>query len=302
MSRILIALGGNALGDNPIEQLSIVKETSKNIVDLIENGHEIIVAHGNGPQVGMINLALEDFNMPFPECIAMSQGYIGFHLQNGIYEELRNRDIKKNVVSLITQVVVDSNDDAFKNPSKPIGRFYSEEEANQITKEKGYIMIEDSGRGYRRVVASPKPIDIIEKESVKCLLEQGQIVITVGGGGIPVIKDGNSLMGTECVIDKDLAGELIAELVDADYLFILTAVDRIAINFGKPDQINLEKMSTDEAYKYIDEGHFAPGSMLPKVMSAIRFVESKQGRQAIISSIERASDALVGKSGTVVYK
>lgn len=301
MSRILIALGGNALGDTPKEQLKIVKETSKHIVDLIENGHEVIVAHGNGPQVGMINIAMEDILMPFPECIAMSQGYIGYHLQNAIYEELGNRNIYKKVVSIITQAVVDKDDIAFKNPSKPIGRFYSKEEADKISKSKGYIMMEDSGRGYRRVVPSPTPIDIVEKEAVICLLNQGQIVITAGGGGIPVIQDGNSLVGIECVIDKDLAGELVAELVDADYLFILTAVDRIAINFGKSNQENLEKMSTDEAYKYIEKGHFAPGSMLPKVLSAIKFVESKQGRRAIISSIDKAKDALIGKNGTVVY-
>lgn len=302
MSRILIALGGNALGDGPIEQLAIVKETAKPIVDLIEKGHEVVIAHGNGPQVGMINLAMEDIGMPFPESIAMSQGYIGYHLQNAIYEEFSKRAIKKNVVTLVTQVIVDENDPALKNPTKPIGKFYSKEEAESIEKEKGYTMIEDSGRGYRRVVASPKPIDIVEKECVKSLIKDGHIVITVGGGGIPVIKKGHSLIGVDGVVDKDFASGKVAELIDADFLFVLTAVDRIAINFGKKNQIDLEEMSIEEAYKYIEEGQFAPGSMLPKVMAAVTFAESRKGRKAIISSLEKAKEALVGDSGTVIYQ
>ncbi|MGO1470625.1 MAG: carbamate kinase [Tissierella sp.] len=301
MSRIVVALGGNALGDGPKEQLKLVKETAKPIVDLIEKGHEIIIAHGNGPQVGMINLAMEDMDMPFPECIAMSQGYIGYHLQNAIYSELSKRDIDKNIVTLLTQVIVDEDDEAFKDPTKPIGKFYSLEEANTIKKEKEYTMVEDSGRGYRRVVASPKPIDIVEIESIKSLIKDGHIVISVGGGGIPVIKKGNSLRGVDGVIDKDFASEKIAELIDADLLFILTAVDRIAINFGKENQIDLEKMSIEESYSYIEEEQFAPGSMLPKVQAAVKFTESRKGRQAIISSLEKAEEALVGKSGTLIY-
>ncbi len=302
MSRILIALGGNALGDTPKEQLEIVKETVRPIVDLIEKGHEVIIAHGNGPQVGMINLAMEEIAMPFPECIAMSQGYIGYHLQNAIYQEFHKRGINKNVVTLVTQALVDKEDDALKNPSKPIGRFYTKEESDRLEREKGFKMIEDSGRGYRRVVPSPKPVDIVEKESVKSLINDGHVVITCGGGGIPVIKKEFGYEGIEGVIDKDFASEKIAELIDADFIFILTAVDRIAINFGTKDQINLDKMSTEEAYKYIREGHFAPGSMLPKVLAAIKFVESKKGRQAIIASLEKTKEALIGESGTLVYK
>lgn len=301
MSRILIALGGNALGETPKEQLKIVKETSKSIVDLIEKGHEIVIVHGNGPQVGMISLAMEDIGMPFPECIAMSQGYIGYHLQNAISEELGRRNIDKNVATIVTQVVVDENDEALQNPTKPIGKFYSKEEADAIEAEKGYKMVEDSGRGYRRVIASPKPVDIIEKESIKTLVDSGHIVITVGGGGIPVVKKGFVYEGISGVIDKDLASGKVAELIEADYLFILTAVDRIAINFGKSNQEDLEKMSTKEAYKYIEENQFAPGSMLPKVQAAVEFAESKKGRQAIIASLEQAKKALIGESGTMIY-
>lgn len=301
MSRILIALGGNALGDTPKEQFELVKETARPIVDLIEKGHEVIIAHGNGPQVGMINLAMEEISMPFPECIAMSQGYIGYHLQNRIYEELNRRNINKNVVTIVTQVVVDENDEALQNPTKPIGRFYSKEEAEELVVAKGYKMIEDSGRGYRRVVASPKPTDIVEKECIKTLVKDGHIVITVGGGGIPVVKKDFGYEGVNGVIDKDFASGKIAELIDADYLFVLTAVDRIAINFGKEDQINLDKMSIEEAYRYIEEGQFAPGSMLPKVIAAVNFAKSRKGRQAIIASLEKAKEALVGESGTIIY-
>ncbi|MTI47433.1 carbamate kinase [Sporosalibacterium faouarense] len=310
MSRIMVALGGNALGKTPQEQLKLVKETAKSIVNLIEQGHEVIIAHGNGPQVGMINLAMEIASstnetvsqMPFPECGAMSQGYIGYHMQNAIREELTKRSIDKSVATIITQVIVDENDEAFRKPSKPIGSFYSKEEAEKLINEKGYEMVEDSGRGYRRVVPSPKPVDIVEKDIVKVLVEKGQVVITVGGGGIPVVKQGSSLQGVPAVIDKDFASEKMAEIVDADYLFILTAVDRVAINFGKPNQIELKSISVEEAREYIDENQFAPGSMLPKVIAAIKFVESKQGRKAIIASLEKARQALLGESGTTIYK
>ena len=302
MSRILIALGGNALGDNPDEQIEIIGQTSGHIVDLVEEGHEVMIAHGNGPQVGMISAALEGERMPLPECTAMSQGYIGYHLQNRINAELNRRGIDGKVISLITQVVVDKRDEAFKNPSKPIGKFYTKEEAEEIERQEGYIMMEDSNRGYRRAVPSPMPIDIVEKESVRMLLDSGYTVIAVGGGGIPVAMEGDSIVGVDAVVDKDFAGELIAELIDADYLFILTAVDRVAINFGRPNQIELEKMTIDEAYGYMEEGHFAPGSMLPKIRAAIDFVESKEGRRAIISSIEGVKDALVGESGTLIYR
>jgi len=309
MSRIVVALGGNALGKTPEEQLKLVKETAKPIVDLIQKGNEVIIAHGNGPQVGMINLAMEVSSkseaktpeMPFPECGAMSQGYIGYHLQNAIREELLNREMKTPVATIVTQVIVDKDDTAFKNPTKPIGAFYSEEEAKAL-EVKGYVMKEDAGRGYRRVVPSPLPIDVAEKETVRTLVENGHIVITVGGGGIPVVQSGNSLIGVPAVIDKDFASEKIAEILDADYLFILTAVDRVAINFGKPEQKELGTMTVKEAHKYIEEGHFAPGSMLPKVEAAIKFADSKEGRKAVIASLERASEALNGQSGTIITK
>lgn len=310
MSRIVVALGGNALGNNPVEQLALVKDTAKPLVDLIAEGHELIIAHGNGPQVGMINLAMDAAStseaktpeMPFPECGAMSQGYIGYHLQNAIYEELANRNINKTVASIITQVEVDANDSAFKNATKPIGRFYTKEEADEIVATKGFTMKEDAGRGYRRVVASPKPVDIVEKDLVRSVVEQGFIVITVGGGGIPVVKQGNALVGVPAVIDKDFASAKLAELLNADYLFILTAVDRVMINYNKPDCKALETMTLAEAEQYISEGHFAPGSMLPKVQAAMSFVKSGENKQAIIASLEKASLALKGESGTKVIQ
>ena len=310
MSRIVVALGGNALGNNPVEQLALVKETAKPLVDLIAEGHELIIAHGNGPQVGMINLAMDAAanseaktpEMPFPECGAMSQGYIGYHLQNALYEELANRNINKTVAAIVTQVQVDENDPAFQNATKPIGRFYTKEEADELVATKGFTMKEDAGRGYRRVVASPKPVDIIEKDLVRSVVEAGYVAITVGGGGIPVIKKGNSLVGVPAVIDKDFASAKIAEILNADYLFILTAVDRVMINFNKPDCHALETMTIAEAEKYIEEGHFAPGSMLPKVQAAMSFVNSGDNRQAIIASLEKAALALKGESGTKVTK
>ena len=309
MSRIVVALGGNALGNNPVEQLALVKETAKPLVDLVAEGHELIIAHGNGPQVGMINLSMDAAaqqgvgpEMPFPECGAMSQGYIGYHLQNAIYEELANRGINKTVAAIVTQVVVDKNDTAFQKPTKPIGRFYTKEEADELVATKGFTMKEDAGRGYRRVVASPKPVDIVEKELVRNVVENGFIAITVGGGGIPVVKEGNTLVGVPAVIDKDFASAKIAEMLNADYLFILTAIDRVMINFNKPDQKALETMTLAECEQYIAEGHFAPGSMLPKVQAAMSFVQSKENAQAIIASLDKAALALKGESGTKVVK
>lgn len=306
--KIVVALGGNALGNTPEEQLELVKHTSKPIVDLIEAGHEVILAHGNGPQVGMINLAMATSansvsktpEMPFPECGAMSQGYIGYHLQNAIREELLDRGLDIPVATVVTQVIVDSEDPAFKNPTKPIGAFYTKHEADQMISEKGYTMVEDSGRGYRRVVPSPKPVDVAEKETVKALVEKGHVVITVGGGGIPVIQKGNRLIGVPAVIDKDFASAKIAEILEADYLIILTAVEKVAIRFGKPDVKWLDELSIEDAYQYIDEGHFAPGSMLPKVEAAISFAKSSKGRKALITSLEKAKEGIEGKTGTVI--
>lgn len=306
--KIVLALGGNALGNSPKEQIEAVKHTAVSIVDLLEEGNKVLLGHGNGPQVGMINLAMSEAavskaktpEMPFPECGAMSQGYIGFHLQNAIQNELARRNLNMPVVSLVTQVLVDEKDSAFQNPTKPIGSFYTEEEAKKMEAESGYTFKEDAGRGYRRVVASPKPIDIVEKEAVNTLFEAGQVVIAGGGGGIPVIKKEGGLSGVAAVIDKDFTSAKLAELADADILVILTAIEQVAINFGKPDQEFLSEISIDEARKYIAEGHFAPGSMLPKIEAALSFVESKKGRSALITSLEKAREGLAGKTGTLI--
>lgn len=305
--RILIALGGNALGSNLKEQMEAVKVTCKAIVDLIEEGHEIVISHGNGPQVGMINQAFDtavkvDPKMtviPMSVCVAMSQGYIGYDLQNALREELLNRGITdKSVAAIITQVLVDENDKAFDNPTKPIGAFYKLEEKETLERA-GYVVKEDAGRGYRRVVASPKPIDIIEKDIVKSLLEAGQIVIAAGGGGIPVAAvAGNHLRGMDAVVDKDFAGAKLAEIIDADFFIILTAVEKVAINFNKPDEKWLDSLTVEEARKYMAEGHFAKGSMLPKVEAAVQFAASKPGRHALITMLEKAKDGILGKTGT----
>ena len=306
MKKIVIALGGNALGNTPYEQLDLVRETAKPIVDLIQEGNEVVIAHGNGPQVGMINLGLATAartgaiksDMPFPECGAMSQGYIGYHLQNAIGNELKSRGIDKEVATVVTQVVVDESDPAFLNPTKPVGGFYDKEAAAKIEREKGYKMVEDAGRGYRRVVPSPKPIDVVEKKTVENLIKDGCVVITVGGGGIPVIVKDGQLYGTPAVIDKDYASEKLAELIDADMLIILTAVEKVAVNFGKPDQAWLSQMTVSEAEMYSQQGQFAPGSMLPKVKACMQFAESKKGRVALITSLDKALQALNGETGT----
>ena len=306
--RIVIALGGNALGNTPYEQLALVTETAKPIVDLIAQGNEVIIAHGNGPQVGMINLGMATAaeagaiksDMPFPECGAMSQGYIGYHLQNAIGNELASRGMNKDVATVVTQVLVDEADPAFQHPTKPVGAFYDKETADRIAAEKGYTMVEDAGRGYRQVVPSPKPIDVIEKNTVKALVDNGTVVITVGGGGIPVVRKDGKLYGTPAVIDKDFASAKLAELLDADMLVILTAVEKVAINFGKPDQKGLDTLTPDEARKYIDEKQFAPGSMLPKVQAAMSFAESKPCRVALITLLEKAAEGIEGKTGTRV--
>lgn len=308
MAKIVIALGGNALGNTPAEQLELVRETAKPIVDLIQDGNEVVIAHGNGPQVGMINLGMSTAaeakaiksDMPFPECGAMSQGYIGYHLQNAIGNELKMRGVKKEVVTVVTQVLVDEKDKAFQNPTKPVGAFYDKETAERLREEKGFTMVEDAGRGYRRVVPSPKPIDVIEKDSVKQLIDGGFVVITVGGGGIPVVRKDGLLYGTPAVIDKDFASEKLAELIDADKLVILTAVPKVAVNYRKPDEAWLSRMTVEEAEKYSAEGQFAPGSMLPKVQAAVMFAKSKKGRECLITSLDKAKEAMAGETGTVV--
>ena len=309
--RIVVALGGNALGNTPEEQLELVRHTAKTIVDLSEAGYEVIVGHGNGPQVGMINLAMEFSStkggntpyMPFPECGAMSQGYIGYHLQQAIQRELKLRNMKKECASVITQVVVDANDPGFKKPTKPVGSFYTKEEADKIAKEKGFIFVEDSGRGYRRVVPSPIPKRIVELKVVEQLVKNGDIVITVGGGGIPVIETEDGLKGVAAVIDKDRSSALLAQDIGADKLIILTAVDRVCINFNKPDQKELPTMSLAEAEQYIAEKQFAPGSMLPKVQSCMEFVQNNtNGGTALITSLQKAALALKGETGTIITK
>lgn len=306
--KIVVALGGNALGKSPIEQLELVKQTAKPIVDLIAEGHEVVLAHGNGPQVGMINLAMSTAansdagtpDMPFPECGAMSQGYIGYHLQNAIREELLDRNMEIPVATVITQVIVDKNDPAFTNPTKPIGAFYTKEEADALIEAKGFDMVEDAGRGWRRVVPSPLPIDVAEKATVKALVDQNHVVISVGGGGIPVVAEGNKLVGVPAVIDKDFASSKLAEILDADYLIILTAVEKVAINFGKENEKWLSELSIDDCNKYIEEGHFAPGSMLPKVKAAMAFAQSKPGRRSLITSLQKAAEGIAGTTGTVI--
>ncbi|MCQ2420327.1 MAG: carbamate kinase [Clostridia bacterium] len=308
--RIVIALGGNALGKNLEEQMTAVKTTANAICDLIEDGHEVVIAHGNGPQVGMIQNAFAAYHkaneksdiMPLSMCVAMSQGYIGYDLQNLIGEELDRRGIKKHCATVLTQVAVDPEDPAFMHPTKPIGAFMTEAEAKKLQAEKGIDVMEDAGRGWRQVVASPKPTEIVEIETVRALMNNNHAVIAAGGGGIPVIwEDHFHLKGVPAVIDKDFASECMAEQLDADMLIILTAVEKVAINYNKPDQKWLSDLTPDEARKYANEGQFAPGSMLPKVQAAVKFAESKPGRTALITLLEKARDGIDGKTGTAVH-
>ena len=308
--RIVIALGGNALGNNLPEQMIAVKQTAKAIADLIEQGHQVVIAHGNGPQVGMIQNAMTELTRSDPEkyipcplsvCVAMSQGYIGYDLQNGLREELLDRGISKGVATVLTQVEVDPADPAFRNPTKPIGAFMTKEEADALVKERDYKVVEDAGRGYRRVVASPKPVSIVEIESIQDMVEAGLVVVACGGGGIPVFKtEGHHLKGAAAVIDKDFASEKMAEQLNADRLIILTAVEKVAVNFGKPDQRWLDSLTPEEARRYMDEGQFAPGSMLPKVQAAVRFAESRPGRKALITLLEKAGAGVAGETGTTI--
>ena len=309
MSKIVIALGGNALGNDAKEQMEKAQVAAGAIVDLIQAGHEVLVGHGNGPQVGMIKKVFDEGakvsaapNMPFPECTAMSQGYIGYHLQSAIETELNARGIKdRHVASLVTRVAVDAADSAFKNPTKPVGGYFDEEAARKLMKDTGDVYGEDSGRGWRRMVASPMPVDIMEKSTIICLMENKRVVIACGGGGIPVAQKEGKFTGVDAVVDKDFAAAKMAALVDADILFILTAVDRVCINYRKPEEKELSEMTIAQARQYCSEGHFAPGSMLPKVMAACMFVENNKDKRAIITSLEKAALALRGECGTVIY-
>lgn len=307
---MVIALGGNALQDvdsvpTAEAQLKTIKKTTKYIANVIEAGYRVILTHGNGPQVGRIVIQNEVADkitpsMPFYICGAMSQGMIGYQLQQTLGDELKSRGVEKQVATIVTQVVVDKDDPGFNKPTKPIGPFYTREEAEILIKEKGYAIVEDSGRGYRRVVASPDPRRIVELETIKTLMDNDNIVIAVGGGGVPVIEEGGKLKGVAAVIDKDLASEKLAESIDADILVILTAVDKVFINFGRADEKGLDQVGVDEMKKYIEEGHFAPGSMLPKVLAGIRFAESKPGRKTIITSLDKVEEALKGIGGTTI--
>lgn len=307
--RAVIALGGNALGNTLPEQMIAVKGTSKIIVDLVEAGYEVVVTHGNGPQVGMINNAMAALsrenesqpNTPLSVCVAMSQAYIGYDLQNALREELLNRGITNlSVSTMVTQVRVDGTDPGFTNPTKPIGHFMSEEEARYAEEHYDYKCVEDSGRGWRRVVASPAPVEIVELDAIRQLVGK-QLVICCGGGGIPVVHDGNHLSGASAVIDKDLTSGLLAHQIDADVFIILTAIEKVAVNFGKPNQKWIDDMSVAEAKAYIAAGEFAKGSMLPKIEAAIQFAEQKLGRVAIITLLSKAKDGIEGKTGTRIH-
>lgn len=307
--KVVIALGGNAIqsgnATSESQQLALEK-TARQLVDFIEKGIDIIISHGNGPQVGNILLqqaaadSVKNPAMPLDTCGAMSQGMIGYWMQNAMDKVLKERGIAKNVVTVVTRVVVDQNDPAFLNPSKPIGPFYSEEEARGIMEETNTYFKEDAGRGWRRVVPSPKPVSICEHSVINSLVEQGNIVISVGGGGIPIVETDNGLLGIEAVIDKDFASQKLAELVDADALIILTAVDNVYIDFNKPTQRRLADVSIEELHAYIERGHFAAGSMLPKVEAAINFAVTSPDRKTIITSLDQAFNAIDGKAGTVI--
>lgn len=309
MNKIVIALGGNALGNTPEEQMDRLESVAKIIVKLIKEGNKVVLTHGNGPQVGQIALAMEYSHqsetstpaMPFAECGSMSQGYIGYQLQQALQDELERQKVKKDCVTVITQVLVDANDKAFQNPTKPIGSFYTKEEADKLTQEKAYTFVNDAGRGYRRVVPSPMPIDIIESRVIKKLVDSDIVTIAVGGGGIPVIKkDKDELLeGIDAVIDKDLSSALLAKLIDADMLLILTSIDKVYINFNTPEQIGISHMTVEEANKYIASGEFAKGSMLPKIEACLKFVTGTS-KKAIITSLDDATLALNSQAGTII--
>lgn len=308
MAKVVVALGGNALGKSPEEQLKLVKNTASSLIGLIQAGNQVVISHGNGPQVGQINLGM-DFAaqngktaaFPFPECGAMSQGYIGYHLQQSLQNELHQRGMEKDVVTTVTQVVVDPGDPAFENPTKPVGDFYTKEQAAQIEQEKGYTFVEDAGRGYRQVVPSPLPKRIVELNSIETLIENGTLVIAAGGGGVPVVEEGGALTGVPAVIDKDRSSALLADNVGADQLIILTAVDYVYINYNQPDEQKLTELSQAQAQELIDAGQFPAGSMLPKIQACLSFVKGHPERKAIITSLAGLDQALEGKLGTVIH-
>ncbi len=311
MSRkLVIALGGNALGDTPDRQLELVKTTASTIVDLVEEGYDVVVGHGNGPQVGMVNLAFEFSSnngasvpdMPLPECGAMTQGYIGYHLQQAIQRELKNRSIERSCAAVVTQIEVDPSDPAFQNPTKPIGMYYPKEKADAMIEEYGFTFMQDPIKGFRRVVPSPLPVNIVEMPLIRQLVDSHNIVITVGGGGIPVIKDGNGYKGIAAVIDKDRACSSLALDLEADMLVILTNVEKVCINYRTPEEKQLDSLTIEQAQQYIENGQFGVGSMLPKVESCITYLQASPNGKALITSLEKARDALAGKTGTVITR
>ena len=309
MSRIVIALGGNALGNTAQEQQERIEQAAPSLIGLIKQGNEILVSHGNGPQVGMINLAFDEAakndnrvaRMDLPECTAMSQGYIGYHLQKGITKEVRKEGKPWKTATVVTQVIVDEKDPAFSNPTKPIGGFYDGKTAAKLMKENpGVTFVEDAGRGWRQVVASPKPVRIVEFDAVKDLMDAGYIVVSTGGGGVPVFEKEGLYEGVPAVIDKDRSSAKLAADFGADMLVILTAVEKVCINFGKPEQEEISTMTVAEAEEYIAQGQFAPGSMLPKVEACIEYVRAFPEGKALITSLECAAAGIEGKTGTVI--
>ena len=306
--RVVIALGGNALGNTPQEQLELVKHTAACIVDMVAEGNNVIVTHGNGPQVGMINNAFafasqhdeKTPEMPFPEAGAMSQGYIGYQLSQAILNELRRRGIMRSTANVVTQTVVYPDDPAFQNPTKPVGAFLTEEEAKAKAAETGYTFKEDAGRGWRQVVASPKPRRIVESDAIQDLFDDGYIVVCTGGGGVPVFERNDAYEGVPAVIDKDRSAAMMAATFKADMLVILTAVEKVAINFNTPEQADIDTMDTAKAQEYIEQGQFAPGSMLPKVEACLEYVGEYPQGKALITSLDKAKDAINGLTGTTI--
>jgi carbamate kinase len=312
MKTVVIAIGGNSLIKDEQhmsvpDQYAAVVETARHITDLVERGFRVVITHGNGPQVGFILLRSEYargilHEVPLDSIGADTQGAIGYQIQQAMQNEFRRRGLKKSVASIVTQTLVDKNDPAFAKPSKPIGQFYKKEEAEDRMRVEKWTMVEDAGRGWRRVVPSPKPIRIIEADVIKKLVTDGVILVAAGGGGIPVVEDdAGNLRGVAAVIDKDLASAVLAKEISADLLVISTAVEKVYLNFGKPDQKALDRMTVAEAKQYIEEGHFKPGSMLPKVQACVQFLEAG-GREALITCPETLPAALEGKTGTRVVK
>ena len=306
--RVVVALGHRALGTTLPEQKAAIAHTAKCIADLIEEGYQVAITHSNAPQVGMIHTAMNEFAKAHPEytpapmsvCSAMSQGYIGYDLQNGIREELLNRGIYRTVSTILTQVIVDPYDEAFYTPTKVLGRYMNAQEANE-ERRKGNYVIEEAGKGFRRVVSAPNPVKIVELDAVNALLDADQIVIAAGGGGIPVMEQDNHLKGASAVIEKDLAAGKLAEGINADLLIILTNVEKVCINLGQPDEKPLDDLTVEQAKSYMEEGHFGIYNMLPKFRAAVEFIEKGEGRKACITTFDKVKDALKGRTGTVIH-